>query len=58
MHRFDLSGKVGPVTGGNGGIGQGIASGLLECGAAVVIAGRNEDKNNEAVAHPLPPGGD
>ncbi len=50
MHRFDLSGKVALVTGGNGGIGQGIASGLLECGAAVVIAGRNEDKNKDAVA--------
>ena len=47
---FDLSDKVAIVTGGNGGIGQGIASGLLECGAAVVIAGRNEEKNKDAVA--------
>jgi NAD(P)-dependent dehydrogenase (short-subunit alcohol dehydrogenase family) len=50
MHRFDLSGKVALVTGGNGGIGQGIASGLLEGGAAVVIAGRNEQKNKDAVS--------
>lgn len=50
MNRFDLSGKVGIVTGGNGGIGAGIARGLLECGATVVIAGRNKAKNEMAVA--------
>lgn len=50
MKRFDLTGKVALVTGGNGGIGAGIARGLLECGAAVVIAGRNADKNAAAVA--------
>jgi 2-deoxy-D-gluconate 3-dehydrogenase len=50
MNRFDLEGRVALVTGGNGGIGMGIARGLLECGAMVVIAGRNEDKNRTAVA--------
>jgi 2-deoxy-D-gluconate 3-dehydrogenase len=50
MNRFDLSGKVGIVTGGNGGIGAGIARGLLECGATVVIAGRNMAKHEMAVA--------
>ena len=50
MQRFNLAGKVGIVTGGNGGIGAGIARGLLECGAAVVIAGRNASKNEAAVA--------
>jgi 2-deoxy-D-gluconate 3-dehydrogenase len=50
MQRFNLAGKVGIVTGGNGGIGAGIARGLLECGAAVVIAGRNAAKNEATVA--------
>ncbi|HEY8048943.1 MAG TPA: glucose 1-dehydrogenase [Ramlibacter sp.] len=49
---FDLKGKVAVVTGGNGGIGLGMARGLAQCGALVVIAGRNEEKSREA-AHEL-----
>lgn len=47
---FDLKGRVGLVTGGNGGIGLGLARGLAKAGAAVMVAGRNEDKNAAAVA--------
>lgn len=47
---FDLSGKVAIVTGGNGGIGLGMAQGLAAAGATVVIAGRNHHKNSEALA--------
>ena len=50
MRRFDLAGKVAVVTGGNGGIGLGMARGLAECGAVVVVAGRNAAKNEAAVA--------
>src|SRR5882757_10429890 len=46
---FDLSGKVAIVTGGNGGIGLGMARGLAEAGADIVIIGRNEAKSNAAV---------
>jgi 2-dehydro-3-deoxy-D-gluconate 5-dehydrogenase len=46
---FDLDGKVAIVTGGNGGIGLGMARGLAEAGADIVIVGRNEAKSNAAV---------
>ncbi len=50
MDLFDLSGRVAVVTGGNGGIGLGMARGLAAAGAAVVVAARNRDKSEAAVA--------
>lgn len=49
LHVFDLSGKVAVITGGNGGIGLGMARGLVRAGAHVVVAGRNEEKSAAAV---------
>ncbi|MCH7846126.1 MAG: SDR family oxidoreductase [Acidobacteria bacterium] len=50
MNPFDLSGTVALVTGGNGGIGLGMANGLAAAGADVCIWGRNAEKNEAAVA--------
>jgi len=47
---FSLKGKVAIVTGGNGGIGKGIARGFAGAGADVVIAARNPKKTAEAAA--------
>lgn len=47
---FDLDGRVALVTGGNGGIGRSLALGLAGAGAAVAIAGRNEEKNEAVLA--------
>jgi len=47
---FDLSDRVAIVTGGNGGIGRGIALGLAEAGAAVAVFGRNDEKNRRVLA--------
>jgi NAD(P)-dependent dehydrogenase (short-subunit alcohol dehydrogenase family) len=48
MSAFDLKGKVALVTGGNGGIGLGMAEGLAAAGADLVIWGSNPDKNAAA----------
>src|SRR5882672_10624022 len=45
---FDLSGKVALVTGGNGGIGLGMAEAMAQAGADIVIWGTSEKKNTEA----------
>jgi len=49
MSLFNLSGRVAIVTGGNGGIGLGMAQGLASAGAIVVLAGRNANKGEAAV---------
>ena len=49
MNLFDLKGKTALVTGGNGGIGLGMAQGLANAGARVAIVGRDKAKNDAAV---------
>ena len=46
---FDLTGKVAVVTGGNGGIGRGIALGFAEAGASIAILARNQEKSAAVV---------
>jgi 2-dehydro-3-deoxy-D-gluconate 5-dehydrogenase len=50
MKSFNLKGKVAIITGGNGGIGLGMAHGLADAGADIAVVGRNEDKSKAAVA--------
>jgi 2-dehydro-3-deoxy-D-gluconate 5-dehydrogenase len=50
MILFDLTGRVAVVTGGNGGIGLGMAHGLAAAGATIVVAARNAEKAGAAVA--------
>ena len=50
MSLFDLEGRVALVTGGNGGIGLGMARGMAEAGAAIAVAGRNVGKSEAAAA--------
>ncbi len=47
---FDLSGRGAVITGGNGGIGLGMARALLAAGAKVAIWGSNPDKTERARA--------
>ena len=49
MSLFDLTGRVAVVTGGNGGIGLGMARGLAKAGCAIAVAGRNAQKSAGAV---------
>ncbi|MBX6366770.1 MAG: SDR family NAD(P)-dependent oxidoreductase, partial [Rhodospirillales bacterium] len=50
MKLFDLGGRVALVTGGNGGIGLGMAKGFAAAGAKVMIAARRADKAEAALA--------
>jgi 2-deoxy-D-gluconate 3-dehydrogenase len=50
MAIFDLKNRVAFITGGNGGIGLGMAKGMAAAGASIVIAGRNKTKAQAAVS--------
>jgi 2-deoxy-D-gluconate 3-dehydrogenase len=49
MTLFDLKGRIAIVTGGNGGIGLGMARGLAQAGATVMVAARDAEKSRAAV---------
>jgi len=49
LSQFDLTGRVAIVTGGNGGLGLGMARGLARAGAVIAIAARDEAKGQKAV---------
>jgi 2-deoxy-D-gluconate 3-dehydrogenase len=50
LEKFSLKGKSGIVTGGGSGIGKAIAKAVVQAGAEIVIAGRNEGKLNKTVS--------
>jgi len=54
---FDLSGKVAVVTGGGTGLGRGMAGGLAQAGALIVVAGRRQDVADRAAAEIRAAGG-
>jgi NAD(P)-dependent dehydrogenase (short-subunit alcohol dehydrogenase family) len=47
---FDLSGRVAVVTGGGTGLGKGIAAGLAQAGAQVIVASRRQDVVEQTAA--------
>jgi NAD(P)-dependent dehydrogenase (short-subunit alcohol dehydrogenase family) len=49
-HLFDLSGRVAVVTGGGTGLGKGMAAGLAQAGALVILASRHQDVVDQAAA--------
>lgn len=54
---FDLSGKVAVVTGGGTGLGRGMAGGLAQAGALIVVAGRRQEVADRAAAEIRAAGG-
>ena len=58
MTAFDLNGHVALITGGNGGIGLGMAQGLADAGASIAIAARNMEKSEAAAETLRKSGGD